>query len=233
MQAEGKVVELVLVDGLSAARISCPPGLVPPPGAYLFAHEPGSELPLGTVVFAARFFGDLHRLGAGSFLSAPPAPKSWTPGTRLALRGPLGHGFVLPVYARRIALVAYDSSPRRLLTLLNPAFNQSAALTLVCEHPLEDLPLQVEIQPMRALAEVCSWADYLAMDADRESIPSLKQYLEKVNPLKIPGEAQILVRTPMPCGALAECGVCSVDTRGGVQLACEKGPVFDLKSLVG
>jgi len=61
----------------------------------------------------------------------------------------------------------------------------------------------------------------------------LKQILGKISPLKIPGQAQILVRTPMPCGALAQCGVCSVELRGGAQLACENGPVFDLKSLTG
>ena len=233
MQAEGKVVELILVDGLSAARISCPPRMIPSPGAYLLAHAPGSDMPLATPVFAGRYFGDLHSRGAGSFLIAPPAPESWTPGTRLYLRGPLGHGFAMSASARRIALVAYDSSPRRLLTLLDAAFDQAAAVTLVCESPLDDLPLQVEVQPLRALAEVCSWADYLAIDAARESLPMLKQMLGNINLQKIPSETQVLVRAPMPCGALAECGVCSVELRGGVQLICEDGPVFDLKSLAG
>jgi dihydroorotate dehydrogenase electron transfer subunit len=90
----------------------------------------------------------------------------------------------------------------------------------------------VEVQPLRALAGVCSWADYLALDVEREAIPLLKQALGNINSLKIPGEAQILVRTPMPCGALAECGVCSVELRGGVQLACDDGPVFDFKLLL-
>lgn len=44
-------------------------------------------------------------------------------------------------------------------------------------------------------------------------------------------EAQILVRVPMPCGALAECGVCAVRLRDGVALACDDGPVFDLRLL--
>jgi len=224
---------LVLVDGLSAARISCPPRLVPPPGAYLLGHNPGLDSPLAVTIFRAGFFGDPHRMGEDNFLIAPPSPQSWTPGTRLFLRGPLGHCFVMPATARRIALAAYDSSPRRLLALLDAAFKQEAEVTLVCESQPDDLPLQVEVQPLRALAEVCSWADYLAVDTARESLPSLKQILGKVSPLKIPGQAQMLVRTPMPCGTLAECGVCSVELRGGVQLACEDGPVFDLESLIG
>ena len=45
------------------------------------------------------------------------------------------------------------------------------------------------------------------------------------------GEAQALVRTPMPCGALADCGVCTVRTSRGPKLACKDGPVFDLSLL--
>ena len=233
MQSEGKVVELVLVDGLSAARIACPPRMIPPAGTYLLAYVPDSNLPLATIVFAAGLFTSPYRVRAGSFIIAPPTPESWTPGVRLGLRGPLGHGFAMPASARRIALVAFDSSPRRLLALLDAAFEQTAEVTLICESPLDDLPLQVEVQPLGALAEVCSWADYLAVDAARESLPSLKQIMVNINPLKISGQAEILVRTPMPCGALAECGVCSVELRGGVKLACVDGPVFDLKSLIG
>ncbi len=232
MQAEGKVVELLLLDGLPAAYISCPPRQVPPPGAYLLAHMPGSDSALATAVFVARSFAEPQRMGNGGFLIAPPAPESWTPGAGLHLRGPLGRGFSLPSSARRIALVAYDSSPRRLLALLDQALRQQAEVTLVCDNQLDDLPLQVEVQPLRALGEVCAWADYLAFDAARESIPPMKQKLETIGLLKIRGEAQILVRTPMPCGGLAECGVCTVETRTGPQLACVDGPVFDLRSVI-
>jgi dihydroorotate dehydrogenase electron transfer subunit len=232
MQAEGKVVELILLDGFPAAYILCPPRLIPPPGAYLLAHIPGSDSAVAVAVFAARSFANPQRTESDGFLIAPPAPSSWTPGARLYLRGPLGHGFTIPSFARRIALVAFDSSPRRLLALLDIAFKQEAAVTLVCETQLDDLPLQVEVQPLSALAEVCGWADYLAFDAARESIPLLRQNLEIVGPLKIRGEAQVLIRTPMPCGGLAECGVCTIEVHRGYQLACADGPVFDLKSVI-
>jgi hypothetical protein len=232
MQAEGKVVESILLDGLPAAYISCPPRLIPSPGAYLLAHKPGSDSAVAAAVFAARSFAEHQRMGTDGFLVAPPTPGSWTPGAHLTLRGPLGHGFNIPASARRIALVAFDSSPRRLLALLDLALKQEAAVTLVSESPLDDLPLQVEIQPLQALSEVCSWADYLAFDTTKESIPKLKEHLDTIGLLKIRGEGQVLIRTPMPCGGLAECGVCTVELRGGVQLACVDGPVFDLKSVI-
>ena len=232
MQVEGKVVELTLLDGLPAAYISSPPRLIPPPGAYLLAYMPGSGSAVATVVFAAGSFVKPQRMRTSEFLAAPPVLGSWTPGARLYLRGPLGHGFNIPSSARRVALVAFDSSPRRLLTLLDLALTQAAAVTLVCDKDINDLPLQVEVQPLRALVEVCSWADYLAIDTARESLPLLRQNLESISWAKSRSEAQVLVHTPMPCGGLAECGVCTVEARGGSQLACVDGPVFDLKSVI-
>lgn len=232
MQADGQINELILLDGLPAARILCPPRLIPAPGQYLLAHADGSDSPpalrssvLAAPVFAAKIF-------ASGFLAAPPAPSSWIPGMRLHLRGPLGHGFSLPASARRVALIAFDQSPRRLLSLLDPAFKQDASVTLVCDHQPDGLPLQVEVQPLRALNEVCVWADYAAFDSARESLPGLRERLGMLSPVDGRSATQILVRAPMPCGGLAECGVCAVEGRRARLLACEDGPVFDLKDLL-
>jgi NAD(P)H-flavin reductase len=43
--------------------------------------------------------------------------------------------------------------------------------------------------------------------------------------------AEALVLTAMPCGGMAECGVCAVKTAAGWQSACKDGPVFDFASL--
>ena len=52
---------------------------------------------------------------------------------------------------------------------------------------------------------------------------------EKELGLAIP--AQALVLGPMPCGGLADCGVCAVTTRSDWKLACKEGPVFDLEEI--
>ncbi len=151
---------------------------------------------------------------------------------RLNLRGPLGHGFDLPITAHRVALIAFDDSPYRLLALFDSIPKQDSSVVLICANLPEDLPLEIEVQPMSALADICSWADYIAVDAGRGSLPGLKKKFGFGRPLKIPDVAQILVRTPMPCGALAECGICTVEIGSGRQLACADGPVFDLKELL-
>ncbi len=225
MIAEGTIAELVLLNGSASTRIRCAPGVVPSPGQYALAYAGGSNAPLATVLFMTASTSD-------GFVAAPPVPPSWLPGTQLYIRGPLGHGFSLPQSARRVGLVALDCSPVTLLSLLEPAVRQAASVALVGSNVPEDLPLQVEVQPLEALQDVCAWADFVAFDMCRESMGDLKQRFSGSRS-SFKAEAQALVRTPMPCGALAACGVCSVNVGRRDLLACEDGPVFDFHQLMG
>jgi len=114
---------------------------------------------------------------------------------------------------------------------MRAALANEASVTLVVDRPPEDLPLQVEVQPLGALAEVCGWSEYAAFDVERERLPEVIAILGGVGVHEVRGEAEVLVRTPMPCGALGDCGVCTVRGKGGPKLACKHGPVFDLRSL--
>jgi dihydroorotate dehydrogenase electron transfer subunit len=161
------------------------------------------------------------------FKFAGSIPPAWKPGTRLALRGPLGHGFQLPAEARRVALVAFDHPPARLAALIPEVLAQGAAVTLVCKQPLPELPEEVEIQPLEALGELQRWADFIAAEVRRESMLELRRLLGGGHPVPV----QALVRAPMPCGAMAECGVCAVRSGRRWKLICKDGPVFDLREL--
>lgn len=230
--AEGRILERFLDERRAAARIACPPELVPAPGQYLLARDPASDDPLAVPVFSA---GDSPE----GFLAAPPLPRGWTPGARLALRGPLGRGFALPAHARKIALAALEVSPAYLLGLLPRALAQGAVV-LVCDDPPEDpstgwgqgLPAEVEIRPLAALEEIAQWADYLALAAPRGILSKRGEGWGGGGLPKVPREAQALILAPMPCGGLAQCGVCSVEVKGGFVLACEDGPVFDVETLI-
>ena len=214
---KGQVVELILQDGLRHARISCPMSLTPSPGQYLLASD-GSDSPLPVPVY----YTDSSPQG---FVAAP-VPDSWNPGHEIYLRGPLGRGFTLPASARKIALVAFDDSPSRLRGLIRLALSQGAAVVLVTDSIAENLPDDVEVQPLSALAEILEWNDYVAFDVARENLQGLMERLGKRNQLSALNEAQILIRTPVPCGGVAECGVCAVTTKSGWKMACKEGPVF-------
>jgi NAD(P)H-flavin reductase len=217
---DGKILERFLDERRAAARIACARTLLPAPGQYLLAHDPASNDPLAVPVFSAGICPE-------GFLAASPLPRTWNPGVTLSLRGPLGRGFVLPASAHRVALAALDVSPAYLLGLIPAAQAQGAAISFVCDNPPDDLPADVEIRPLGALAEVSAWADYLALAATH----GWCERFRTGDQLKVPREAQALVVTPMPCGGLAKCGVCSVEVKRGMELACEAGPVFELADL--
>jgi len=219
---KGQVVELLLQNGLRHARISCPSILVPLPGQYLLSGIASSSDPLPVPLFSTESTSE-------SFTAI--VPDNWLPGLEISLRGPLGRGFTLPSSARKVALIAIDDSPSRLRGLITPALKQDAAVVLVCETEEDSLPDEVEVQPMSALDDVLAWADYVAIDVLRENLLGLKENLGGANWLSVKCEAEVLVRAPVPCGGIADCGVCAVATKSSWKMVCKDGPVFNLKQL--
>ncbi len=220
-QGLGTLIELYL-GGKAAGRVRCDPGLVPAPGQYLLAQAVDrADAALAVPLFSA---------GAcpGGFLAAPGLPGDWHPGTQLKMRGPLGKGFQLQVGARRVALVAYGGSAARLLGLVEPALAQGAAVTLLANTPPDGLPAAIEISPLAALPETLRWADSLLIDTPRALLPEVLKALAGES---YTGDGQVLVETPLPCGGLAACAACAVGTGKDYLLACEEGPVVDVRKL--
>ncbi len=218
--ANGKLEELYL-DG--SARITCPPEVTPAPGQYLLAHTPGSDSPLPVTLFSSL----IHP--KSGFRSAPGIPSYWKPGDILHLRGPIGHGYSMPVSARKVALIAFDDTPARLQGLIAPAITQNAEVVVVCGLQAVDLPEAVEIQPLDGLFDVLQWADYAAVDVSRENLQPLRERLAGLGQAWMKIEAQVLVRAPMPCGGLADCGVCALSRDQDWREICKDGPVFPLR----
>ena len=216
---KGQVLELILEDGFRYARVTCPPNLVPVPGQYLLASD-GTDSPLPVPLF----YTDS---APGGFIAVTPAASKWMPGLGLDLRGPLGRGFNLSLAARRVGLVAFDDSPARLRGLIGPALKQDAAVVLVSSSAPENLPDDVEVQPLSTLRDILAWAEYVAFDVSRANLHQLREQVANQHQLIARMRAQVLIRTPVPCGGIAECGVCAVTLKSGWKLACKDGPVFD------
>lgn len=217
----GRLVEVILADGCRYGRVACPEKLIPAAGQYLLASD-ASDSPLPVPIF----YTDSAPQGFMGLV-----PDLWNPGKEISLRGPLGRGFSLPASARKMGLIAFDDFPSRLRGLLQPAFQQNTSVVVVCDHNVDDLPDEVEVQPLSQLDEILAWADFVAVDVARENLTALKQRLEKWNHIPAVRDAQILVRTPLPCGGIAECGVCAVVTKSGWKMACKDGPVFNWREL--
>ena len=118
-------------------------------------------------------------------------------GTQLNLRGPLGHGFSIPAFARKVALIAFDELPARLHGLISIASKQDAEVVLVSNMVLDDMPEAVEVQPLQALIDIYQWADYAALDVARENLHQLREMLKKQEQARAPREAQ--VQSALPC----------------------------------
>jgi hypothetical protein len=220
---DGRLLEVYYEAGRPAGRIACRPGLVPSPGRYVLAAAQASSA-LPTVLAIPLFQAGPAQDG---FLAAS-LPREWGAGTALSMRGPVGQGFALPGAAQRVVLAAWEGSAACLLPLVQPALAQGSGVVLVSDSPPPDLPHEVEVQPLKAMEEALVWADFAALDVQRDSLPSVRERLGRRKSI----EGQVLVHTPMPCGALAECGACAVSFGRDWKLACKEGPVFGLKELL-
>lgn len=220
------LVELRLGPAGVEGTVALPDNIRPLPGQYLFAFVPGQSEALAVPLFPAGLAGDLLSV-------APPLPVSWTAGMRLQVRGPLGNGFRLPAGARRVALAALGCGPERLLPLARLALAQDAAVALYsADHP-GGLPSEVEILPVEQAADARDWTDYLALDLAAVWQTGWRSAFGLRDVQKLPFFGQALVRTPIACSGIGDCGVCAVRTREGWTLACKDGPVYDLEMLEG
>ena len=221
---EGIISEIRDEGGARKAGLACPRALQPEPGQYLLASCPDLAEATAHPLFPASLPGDELSI-------APPLPPGWTAGTRLHLRGPLGHGFLLPHSARMVALAAFNCSPLPLIPLAQLAIAQGAAVTLFCASAPEDLPQAVEVLPLDLLAETLSWADTLAAVFPLPDLAAFRRLAGiKIHHL-FPCTALALLLTAMPCAGLADCAVCAVPMPRGWKLACVDGPVFNLNEL--
>ena len=227
--AEGRISEII--SGLRrhiSIRIDCPPEMIPAPGEYLLAYEIGDAAAIADSFLAVPLFQvwDSH---SAALQPSYPIPPSWKLGSTLNLRGPLGRGFKIPGEIRHLALATLNQDISRLLPLINQFPDTDIAL--FSNATLPDLPLVIEAHPLSALPESLTWADSLALDLSLEDLPNLRMILGLDLHEPIPCLAQAIILTPMPCGAVAECGVCAVPARKGYKLACKDGPVFELNKL--
>jgi len=225
-ELRGRLVEVFQLGSQRAGILDLPPQYWPHPGQYLPCRNSSRE---DTLVPVNLF----NVIGPKGKLSLGPLPNVWLPGDELAFLPPQGHGFHLPAAVRRVGLLAIDSPSICLLTLVDYALSQDAAVTLFCDPIppmgiLTQLPAVVEVRPVSSLLEDLNWPDFLAVEVRLENLSSLPRFLGQTQLLFT---GQVLVRTAMPCRGLGACGICSIKTRHGWKYACLDGPVFSLEEV--
>lgn len=195
-------------------------------GQYLQVFDPDSSTllptllhPCGNVPAQPFFCGEVER--------------RWQPGMTLHVRGPRGNGFHLPPLARRVALAAFTlNTANRLIPLADAAIRQGAAVTLVTDLPVLDLPAEIELLPELELSQLKNWADYVAFILKPDQIEPARQALDFAPQIPHSLTVEIQVEVPMICDEVSACGVCGEQTTRGWRLACKDGPVFPLDVLL-
>lgn len=168
---------------------------------------------------------------SNAMLHLAPCPSDWQAGSHILIRGPFGNGFHLPEEAHRVALFDWEGLAPFLLPLMQQAIHQRAAVVLYTRIPPSPLPPEVEVLPLETLSESFTWCDYLAGIVRRESLSEFFHSTGWKRQSHLPAHAEVLIYTPMPCGGLADCGVCAVPGKRGWALTCKDGPVFSLQQL--
>ena len=227
--ARAKILEIRQTSaGVRTALLSWPGGSLPKAGQYLQAHRPQDEdAPAPVSLFAGGWSRDA--LPADTFTTAPYIPLAWQPGDTLLLRGPLGRGFALPAQARRVALGVLDGYSDVLLPLLEEVFARDGEAALFTAGDFPAFPASVEVSPLQDLPDAFGWADYIALSGSLEAVAQAQNTLFNLA-AKCP--VQVLAHTEMPCGGMAQCGVCAlIGKRRKILLPCEDGPVFDVGEL--
>ncbi len=223
---ETVVARITHVEGRGQVYLTTSRPLNAQAGQYVLAWSPRQP---DTALATPLFPSDLR----GEGWVASPLPGEilrWQPGDSLRLRGPLGHGFHLPSDTQHVVLAALDDDPAPLLPLVGMALAQGAAVAAFGAFP-DALPAAVEVRPLGDLPDGYRWADYLALTLHPEALPRLRLSLGLHPNTYLPSHAEALLRLPMPCGGLSECGVCAVDGLHKPILVCKQGPVLPLNTL--
>ena len=225
-EIKAKLVEIYQLGSETAGVLDMPAKHWPEPGQYLPCQNL-SETPSILTTNLFKVIGDKDRLSVG------PLPPHWHPGDWLTLHPPQGNGFKVPASARRIGLMAYNVSPKRILALLTAARAQTAAISLYANTTLPTqllnrIPSNVEIGPISSFLENMDWHDYLAIDVTLKEIDQLAVLIDGQ---VLPCEGQVLIRSAMPCHGIGKCGVCAIKSQKGWRLTCVDGPVFSFKEI--
>jgi hypothetical protein len=208
--------------GNPTARLVSPSKSTPAPGQYLLACDDDCLFP------NPLFFAGTTKQG---FLIAPPIPPAWKPGTVLSLRGPLGRGFHLPAPTQHLTLAALGNTVSRILPVGISALEQDIAVTLYADPPLPPLPPSLEAYPLSMISESLQWADFLILDLPIENLSVWRNIFGTTMDEPFPHSGQALVVSAMPCGGLADCGVCAISVHHSWKFCCKDGPVFNLEDI--
>lgn len=165
-------------------------------------------------------------------------------GDEIDLLGPLGHGF--RVQSRHLLLVAGGIGIAPLVALAENELAKGAHVTLILGAPTQDqlypahlLPLEIDL--LVATEDGSAGQKGMATDllanftgkADQVfACGPVAMYEVMSSQASIKGKSvQVSMEARMGCG-FGVCLGCAIETRQGMKLVCQDGPVFELEDII-
>ena len=158
-----------------------------------------------------------------------PEESRWELGDLVTLKGPIGSGFSDLSLYQNILLINFgmDTGVLSAVSEVGLKANKNIAISTT-NHDIQ-FPPSVEIILPGSIEESIEWADFIAVDIDRDNLPIKIELFSKIELVNTPCE--LLIYCPILCSGNADCMVCTVNTKQGKVKTCKLGQVFDLKSL--
>lgn len=172
-----------------------------------------------------------------------PYRERYRPQQVVTALGPVGKPFRFRPSLRNVLLIAHDSVPTPLTSMINQLLHNNISVTLVLlgsarHYQTDHLPPQLEVIrgdevgfDWEGQLMTLGWADQIfVVVAQDDELLRFREVLQRVEELRgsvaenyIFGVFQLL----LPCGVGA-CTACMLRVGGELLTACTKGPAFDL-----
>jgi hypothetical protein len=182
----------------------------------------------------------------GRLIIERPGDVRYEPGREIAALGPVGEPFRFRRTLRHVLLVAYDTPPTILLSIIPMLLAVRSSITLVLAgsaitYETRHLPPEVEVihgdadlnWPNRVMMVGLVDMVFVVVRPDDEILRMSKVWsVFSASRSEIPRNYLFGVFNPvLPCGAGA-CGACMIRLRQGTALTCINGPAVDLTRVV-
>ncbi len=175
-----------------------------------------------------------------------PGDVRYDPGHVVSVLGPVGEPFRFRGRVRHVLLLAFDTPPTLLLSMIPILLNSQASITLVLAgsaitYDTRHLPPEVEVVhgdanlnwPNRVMTIGLVDQIFAVVRPDDESLRFAHVWgAIQTSRAEIPKNYLFGVYNPaLPCGAGA-CQACMIRLKQGTALACTHGPALDLTQVV-
>lgn len=154
----------------------------------------------------------------------------WEIGDDLIIHGPIGEGFRSILRYQNLLLIDLESENRSLYSLMEAGLNEGKNIVYSAKETEFPIPASVEIIPNSLTGETLFWADFIAVEVNREKLSLYEDLFIQIMNMNI--DCDVMVHCPILCYGKSDCMVCTIKSKNGWVKTCQQGQVIKLDQLV-